>query len=334
MNAVRVHGILLAVALLVAFQTWTRDQTTSAEERAGTIKLWEESVDQISIVTYESPSRTLLLERRPIPTGEMGEGGVYLWGIAIPRARPGDSSAATLNAVREEFPVGDDGDRLMQQLAELVAMRDLGDLTDDSKEEYELSEPDRTLSIVFASGTKNLEFGGTVFGGPHRYANDPSTGRGYVISNEMIRNLEGGPATLRARALHRYGDSVVTGVTVRTPSGERQMTRTMDGPFGVWSRPDTPGAGDQTFANFMERVQQLSVLTYHSDIDTDTLGLVVRLDFVGEGESPVGFLEMYRTAPDSEGVFDYYVRTEVSRVLALAYRNFAERVDRDLADLF
>ena len=291
-------------------------------------------MDQISSVTYESPSRTLLLERRPIPAGEMGEGGFYLWAIAIPRPRPGDSSAATLNAMREEFPVGDDGDQLMQQLAELVAMRDLGDLTDDAKEQYELSEPDRTLNVEFASGTRNLEFGGTVFGGPHRYANDPSTGRGYVISNDMIRNLEGGPATLRARALHRFGDSVVTGVTVRTPNGERVMTRTMDGPFGVWSRPDAAGEGDQTFANFMERVQQLSVLTYHSEIDADTLALIVRLDFVGEADRPVGFIEMYRTAADSDGISEYYVRTEVTRVLALAYRNFAERVDRDLADLF
>ncbi len=334
MSAVRVHGVLLLVGVLVAFQTWTRDGGTRSDERAGTVILWEEDVDDIFSVTFESPSRTFLLERRVGATDAGGTGETYLWGIALPKTSPTDSVATVVAANREEFPVGDAGDELLRRLASLRALRDLGELDDDAKEEYELTEPERAMTIDISGVQKKLELGGTVFGGPHRYALDPATGRGYVISNDILRGLEGGPATLQSRELHRYDDTEVTAVNVRTATGERQMMREMDGPFAVWSSPDTPGDGDQTFANFMERVQQLSVLTYDVGLDVDTLQLVVRIDFTGESEAPIGFLEMFRAPADDQGVSEFYLRSEATRVAARASRSFAERVAQDLADIF
>lgn len=331
MSAVRVHGILLVIAIIVAFQTWTRDGSTRANERAGEVSLWDENVESIASVTYENPSRTFVLERR-VENSEPGlTDDPYLWGIATPKAVATDSGATGTRPNREEFPVGDVGDVLLQRIASLRALRDLGQLDDDAKREYELTEPERSMTVDFGDVERRIELGGTVFGGPHRYALDPATGQGYVISNEMLVGLEGGPATLQSRELHRYDDAQVTSVNVRTPTGERRMMRETDGPFPVWSDPDTPGDGDQTFANFMERVQQLSMITYDVGLSADTLQLVVRIDFAGEGDVPIGFLEMFRAAPDEQGVVEFHVRTEATRVLARANRSVAERVDQDLA---
>ncbi len=61
---------------------------------------------------------------------------------------------------------------------------------------------------------------------------------------------------------------------------------------------------------------------------------LVRIDYAGEGGEPMGFLELYRTGAGEPGLWDYYMRTEATRIPAQAHRSLGERVALDLADLF
>lgn len=339
MNAVRVHAVLLVVALLAAFQTWTRDESASGTDE-GAVTLWQREIDDIVSVTFETPARMLSVERRVEGGGDAATPReTFLWGVTLTKRSTADTSTADTTSgvpavVREEFPVGDVGDELFERLASLRALRDLGELDDDAKAEYELAEPERTMQVAFADGDRQLALGARVFGAAHRYALDLSTGRGYVISNDVLRQLEGSRATLESRELHRYDADDVGAISVHTQTATRHMIREGSGPGVTWTSPDTPGEPDQTFANFVERVDGLSIIRYDAELNVDTLELVVRVEYTGQNDQPLGFLEIFRGPEDDRGIGEYYLRTEATRIAAHTHRSIAERVRQDVIDMF
>jgi hypothetical protein len=329
--------------LILAYQAWTPNEPRSTDtNRDGSVTVWELSPDQLRSVTYQQARRTTVIERRE------EQGDSYLWGTSFEPAPP-DSSAETATgeaaqslavaqvpAQAEEFALGEEGDDIWQRLAQLRALRDLGVLDDAAKEQYELNDPERRLTVATADTERTLEVGGIVHASNHRYAFDPNSGRGYVLADEIARVLEGGSSTLRLRTLHRFSNDDVATVTVRGMSGERTMMRRAGAsrPADIWVSPDSPDEPDQTFQNFMNHVRQLAYSSFESAVSVDTLQFLVRIDYVGEAEAELGFLELHRVAASEPGSWEYYLRTETTRIPTLAYRGFAERVDRDLADLF
>ncbi len=343
MKSVTVHGILLVVMLVLAYQAWKPSEPRSTDTSSdGSITVWELSPDQVRAVTYQMASRTTVIERRE------EQGDSYLWGSSL-EAAPRDSSEQTATgetgqplaaaqgpARAEQFPIGEEGEDLWQRLARLRALRDLGVLDDAAKEQYELNDTERHLTVATADTERTLELGGTVYASGHRYALDPSSSRGYVLADQIVRALEGGSSSLRLRTLHRFGNDDVVTVTVHGMTGERSMSRRAGASRSadVWVSPDAPDEPDQTFKNFMDHVQQLAYSSSASTVSVDTMQFLVRIDYGGEAEAPIGFLELYRVAASQPDIWEYYLQTEATRIPALAYRGFAERVDRDLADLF
>jgi len=343
MKSVTVHGIVLAVMLIFAYQAWTPNEPRSTDtDRDGSVTIWELSPDQLRSVTYQQARGTTVIERRE------EQGSSYLWGSSLEPA-PADSSEAAASAdtaaaagtaqgttQAEEFPIGEEGEDIWRRLAQLRALRDLGVLDDAAKEQYELSDPERRLTVATADTERTLQVGGIVYASNHRYVFDPNSGRGYVLADEIARALEGGSSTLRLRKLHRFAQDEVGSVTVRGMSGERTMTRRAGASRSadVWVSPDAPDEPDQTFQNFMNHVQQLAYTSFEPAVSVDTMQFLVRIDYAGEAEEPLGFLELYSVASSEPDISEYYLRTEATRIPALAYRGFAERVDRDLADLF
>jgi hypothetical protein len=329
MRAVKIHGILLAIVMLIALQTWTRDEGASARAAAGATSVWEGDVDDIASVTYENPAFTVRIVRRREPGDASGE--TLLWGTSQSKTPPADTTQPPQHLA---FPVGDAGEVVLESVASLRALRVLGEPDAEMMEEYELNEPGRRLAVEFADGERQLLLGATVVGGAHRYALDPETGQGYVISYDVLRPLEGGWTSLQSTVLHAYEASDIAGITLRTTTGERRMVREGNGTAATWARPDAPGEPDQTFANFMERLQQVSIFAYDAALNVDTLQFIVRIDEADDRDRPLGFLEMFRTPANEQGMAEYYVRTEATRIPAHAYRSVAERVAQDLADIF
>ncbi len=107
-------------------------------------------------------------------------------------------------------------------------------------------------------------------------------------------------------------------MTVRGASGERTMTRRAGAPGSadVWVRPGTPDTPDQTFGNFVNHVQPLAFSSFEPTVSIDSMQFLVRIDYGGEAEAPIGFLELYRVAVEQPGVWDYYLQTEATRIPA------------------
>lgn len=324
MRAAAIHGALLLVALAGAYLTWTREEVP-AEERA-TVLVWRGSPDDVTRVRYDRNGLSLVVERRK------DNGSTYLWGTVRPGGTgPTAADSGAGSAAVEEFPVGERGDELLQRVAPLTALRDMKVLSDSARGAFGLAQPYARLSVVFTGAARELLIGETVYGTGHRYALDPSTGRGYVLSQELARSLEGGHSALRLTTLHGFQREDVGAVTVLGAAGERTMHRLVSDQPGTdsWAQADA-NEPDQTFGNFMDRVQQLAVLAYEPDTDPDTLQRRVRIEYRNDKGEPLGFLELFRGAADSSGGFEYYLRTERTRVVGRAYRSLAERVDDDV----
>jgi len=326
MRGVRAHGILLAVMLIFAYQAWTpNDPRPTNTNPDGTVAIWELSPDQLRAVTFQRASRTTVLEQRA--DGDAS----YLWGTTSVQP-PADSSGEAADV--EQFPLGEQGEDIWGRVANLRGLRDLGVIDDAAKEEYALLETERRLTVSAPGAEHTLEIGGTVFGTNQRYALEPSSGRGYVLGDQIVRALEGGSSALMLRTLHRFDWDDVATVTVRGTSGERAMARGQGAAASAWVSADAPDEPDQTFENFMNHVQALAFSSLEATANRDTMQLLVRIDYRGDAQAPMGFLAVYRVATAESGVSDYFFHTEATRILARGHRSLAERVDRDLADVF
>lgn len=317
MKGVMVHGVLLALALLVGYQTWTRDPTRSTA--ADEVPVWRGSVDRVSSLTFTRPDQILTIEARE------ANGERYLWG-SVQRGRSADDTSQAPRTI-DEFPVGERGTELIERVASLAALRDLGVLTDSLKVAYELVDPQRRLRIAFRDRTRELLLGGNVFGGGHRYALDPENGHGYVISSDILRQLEGGQGLLRQTRLHDWELRDVASVTVQAGSATRRMLR--EGEVSVtgamWTSPET-GEPDQTFANFMDRIQRLAAITYEASLSSHQLERRVRVEFFDARNRTLGFVDVFRAPGETDG-FEYYILTEETRVVARTHPSLGERLD-------
>lgn len=329
------HAALLVAALAFAYQTWTRDE--AAIRSTGSVTLWDENPDNIVTITYGDRRKSLVVDRR---SDELGS---YLWGVRQSRPRaPGEAAASQPSGAIPDtiqFLVGqEEGNELLATLATPQAVRDLGIAVDTLKDDYGLAEDTALVSVQFGDRVRELVIGGSVFGSGDRYALDPTSGHVYVLPGAMMNLLAGADVTLTERRLHDFRPERVASLSLTTPTGQRSMVLTAAGVAGqyFWAAPETPNEPDQTFTNFMGRLDELWITDFRVDIDAATLASILRVDYLGPNGELMGFLELYkRTNPDPEaqGRSEYFLRTELTRVLTKTYEGMADVVERDVQEL-
>ncbi len=317
MRGARAHGILLAVAAVWAFQTWTRDQLR--EEDRNRPLAWEQDTTEVMSVRYRSPEKEVRIERRE------DDGGAFLWGRQVE-----NEGRDTL-----EFPVGATGHVAVARLAALRVVRDLGPLSPEQETRFGLADAAERIAVAFDDDERQLILGDTTIGGSHRYATEPAADRGYVVPGEVVRPLEIGEGSLRERWLHHYPANEVASVRVTTGDGDQAQTRTMTRlASGEWTDPsgadgEVPDAG---FGNFMQRVDQLAIAGYDVPPDPEALRRLLRAEYLDEDGDALGFVELFHHAAAERD--PYYVRSERTRVLAGAVTALAERVAEGLGEVF
>lgn len=321
MRLVRVHAVLLLAALALAYQTWT-DRSNPLEP--GSVALWNEDPDDIASIVYEDEPLRVVLERRE------DEEGAYLWGT-VTRAAPTTETPAP-PAEPMQFLVGEYTEMLLATLADMRALRDLGEVGAEREQEYGLAGAAPRLVVDFGGRTRELSVGGAAFGTSDRYVKDAASGSVYVIPGIPIENLEAPEVGLPDRRPHAFQIERVATVTVRTARGERTMRRSASAAApGTWTPPDAPELPDQTFANFMERLQQLWITEYTPATDRSRLQSLARVEYFDANGRVLGHLELLRSG--SEQGAEYYLVTEHTRALAKVSAEIAETLDQDVMQL-
>ncbi len=351
-----VHGGLLVVALVFAYQTSTRKKDSLPKR--GTHAVWK--LGALSAVVLESEKKRVRIEKRE------DENGTYYWGEVTRTRKPPptpkgvgpdmDDAGPTSNEPKEEttvtsreFPVGRAGEELMLQYQTLMALRALGPIASDDLERYNLHE--KTLNLTAIEGGKGehslLLAGEKIYGGTDRYAYEVNGGNGYVISGKLVQPLESAESSLGIRKVHSYADSKVTSIAITTTAGDKVLVKRWvqdeDGKHVVWEYEETPGTSEASLASFIERVAKLKPTRYEPTLEPSSLVHISTMRYRDASGTSLGYLELYRQPvsaqelpkrPGARQQTQYFIKTERTRVLGKVGRLDADRVDQDLVELF
>ncbi len=308
----KAHAAFFCVATVVMIMTCGRSQVV--ESARGLPLMWERDTADFRVLDYGSPELQLTIERRAADGDDY-----YYWGI---QTLAGESSEPL------EFPVGWSGRALVPRVAAMRVLRDLGTLSPDQRVSYGIEDSEISIAVGFTDERRELVVGDSVFGGHDHYAMELATGRGMVISREIVNPLQLGEGSVRERLVHDFATDRVATAVVKAERGERTMERTGE---NEWTAPGATDP-DPGFANFMERVEALAIEGFADLPAEESLRLLLRIDYLdGDGDS-LAFMELLRD--DSAERPTHYIRSERTRIIARAHGILTDRVEQALADLF
>jgi hypothetical protein len=300
-----IHGVLLVAALGFAYQTWTREK--KVEPKTGKVEVWSTPTSKVTAIIYQTKDRDVRLDRKT------AEGGAYLWGTETrttrvrPPSKPGEAPKPeeTTTTTSREFPADERADEALEGLAELRALRDLGELTEEDKKKYELIESTDSITVYYEGGQHSIILGGRVYGGADRYIIDTATNRGYAIAGKIISPLHGGESGMNLRKLHTFKDDDVGKVALTGDSlGGKQLSllrREVEGETGKkkgWADERTPDKLDQTLANVLDRIGEKVRPTQYDEEAAITkvapLTRVLTARYTDKAGKELGFFELYK----------------------------------------
>ena len=263
-----------------------------------------------------------------------------------------------------EFPVGEAADKLIKGYTAARAVRDLGKIDEAAKKDYKLDDTSVTLSIVFKSGTRSFVIGGPVPGGSgDRYAQDPDSGKVYVLAGAVITPFEQGESSLRLTDPRGFDATKIEKVAIAARGKTRDASRMMtdapvkpdpENPHGpppaggktkTWGDPKT-GKPDQTLANFIDNADRLKPTKYEATLDPGKMTEVVTITYFDAKGGKLGTARLLKRdkppeptpgpTPTPPGpTVEYYIVTEKTHnVPGLVPKSMAERIEQDIGTVF
>ncbi len=312
------HLALLGIATGASIHVWTRDKKPAAA--ATEVTVWNARPSDVARVSYESKTKRLVLE------GKADAEGRWYLGTAEPRGTP-DGGAPP---AKTTFASVSGGEKIAGALAPLKALREIGRIEATRESEFGLKDSQTTLAVAVAGKERTLAVGDAAPGGGGRYARDEATGTVYALKDELFRDLESGEGMLTEREMHGFKDSDVR--SVRIVSGDRKREIVRSGPESkrIWADPGHPEDADETFTNWMAKVDRLKPVEYLATEPTAP-SLVVRLEVSAKG-SQNAFFEIAKV-PGNAGKSDFLVRSERTRLWAKTHASLGEQVEQDLGSV-
>jgi Domain of unknown function (DUF4340) len=299
-----VHVAVLAVASLGAVYLWTRDQ--SASEIVETdVTVWGGEPAEVQRISFESETRKVSIESRSDTVGRWFEGTVE---------QPTKSTIVQIVSIES-------GERIAKALAPLRAIRELGLVQAEASQDFGLTEPEGTLTVVIGSRERQLLVGAAAPGGADRYVKDPESGTAYAVRGDFLRDLMFGEALLNEREVHGFAEREIKSVRIASGGKTRELLHV----GGNWVDPSTPDEPDDAASAWMTKVGRLRPAEYVAALPgSPEDGLLLRIDYVG-----LGFLELFRF-PLADGKVDWFIRTERTRKFVRVLGASGEAVGREV----
>ncbi len=383
MKAAIIHGALLLVMMIYGYNTWTRDKSVSPD--VGSVQLWERSLDELTGIELKSETKEVKLEKR----GDAGGAYWWGTDTSISKrpkptppapatpapatpdptkpadpaapadpTKPADPAAPAKPAEPEmeevrnvtEFPCGEATETLAKLLSSAKALHSLGTVSEADKKTYKLDEAKTSLTVSFRDGQRTFLVGGQVYGGADRYVLETASGKGYVLSRELITPLEQGMTSLRLGDPRGYDVTTIEQVTIAANNKTRdaaRVTATVEGAqTKTWGDAATKKA-DQALANFVDNSFNMMPTSFDPALKMSDLTPVLVLTYKDAKGAPLSDLKLFKRSRAAElpadgtgdlanpppPVVEYYILTPKTRVLAMVNRSNAERAEQDLATI-
>ncbi len=331
----------------LATHIWTRDEKPRAE-RGDQVEVWGGKASDVSEIHFEGENRKVSLSARKDKLGAWFVGHVEKTvEVRPPPTRPGDAGAdaapppqqpAEKKHEKSSFVSVEQGEKLAESLAPLLAYRAVGKIDDSRAEEFGLAKPEGTVRVKINGSERSFVIGGTTPGGADRYARLDS-GEVYAIPGSIAQNLMFAESRLIERELHGYRPEEVKRARIVKGEQSRELVRLEDKKDG-WARSESPGVLDETAGNWMTKIERLRPMSY-VETPSKNVGpedLIVRVEYFENG-SELGHLELVKlpslelAKEPGKPKAQYLVKTEHTRWYAEVLASTAEQVEQDLASV-
>jgi hypothetical protein len=321
---------------------WTRDQQSTSMSVAD-VRVWSAKPAEVQKIVFESKSRSVVLESKNDEVGRWFEGTVTRQQMPRPKqdkqeadATNHDPDTSAVDNKGEEngmltvFPVLSvtTAERIAEAVAPLRAIREVGHLSPDQRQDFGLAEPEGMLILTIAGVERKLEVGGVAPGGADRYIRNPDTDISYAIRGEFCRDLLSGESMLNERELHGFEEDEIKRVRIDANGKSREILRAGAGMTASWTDASTPDKPDESLAAWMAKVARLRPTEYLMAPPAQAVP-IMRLELFGKKDS-LGFLELLRLPDEKAG---YVVRTEYTRKHAKVFPSAGEQVEQELDSL-
>ncbi len=296
-----VHITLLAVAASSAILVWTREKSPAVS--MGDVTVWNVRAADVVRVSFEGKGKKLTLEARKDPLGRFFVGTAETTGTPEGGDGPAQTKSTTFVSVGPAT-------KLVDALAPLKAVREIGKIAEDRAVEFGLKEPEGSLVLVIGGSERKLELGAAAPGGGSRY----------------VRDLEAGEGPLGERELHAFKDPDIRSVRIVAPTGKiREVLRAGPDTRRIWADPATPDAADETVSNWIAMLDRLRPAEYLPSGTPNTV--VVRLEYQVKGGEGA-YLEVAKKAGEAKA--EFLIRTERTRLWAKTVGPVGEQIEQDL----
>ncbi|MEZ4400139.1 MAG: hypothetical protein R3B06_08980 [Kofleriaceae bacterium] len=218
-----------------------------------------------------------------------------------------------------EFPIGDEGVKVIKQFARMRAIQGVGVPNDDDKKSYGLTDAKTSIAVVFADGAKTLVVGGRVYSSSDRYLQDLDTGKTFVVLGTTVATLEGGEASLRPTDLRGFDAKQAVAAEIAAGAQRKQVARIkVKAPSEPEPNPHAPppdadamietwGQGqtaDTTVANFLDKLEKLRPGSYDPKLDVAALETVVAATYRDARGKDLGTIKLLRRVTKAPPVVD------------------------------
>lgn len=257
-----------------------------------------------------------------------------------PAAAPADPAAAPATPAEPEAPKvarvqvfksGEAGQKLVDSLSPLLALRKFDEITPDKLATIGLDAPKEKLEITRKGRTRVLELGGEAYGSKDRYARDVESGDIFLIDDETIRPLKYATTRLPDRTLLSFArkDLVSATVSAGVSSVEITSKNTDDEAKATWVKASAPDEAADQLKTWMDKALQLKGTSYvkPEDVPADLesrFSLTIK-DAKGQSET----LEVLQAGADG----DWYGRSEHTRGLIKLLKGPTSALAEDVGQL-
>jgi len=344
-RALSFHLVALGVATALALFVWTRKEPLPSADKAK-VEIWGGSAERIDKIVFEAENRSVRLEKRKDKQGLWFVGTVDKT-IEVRPARTADAGAGDGGSDAQASPMPppapekkresstfvsvEQGTKLAESLAPMMAIRRLGRVDESRNEEFGFDKPEGTLRVTVDGKERSLIIGGSTPGGGDRYAKVDS-GDVFAVPGSIAQNLLFAESRLVERSLHGFEPDELKAVKIQKGTLTRELTRLEEKKDG-WADSAAPTVLDETAGNWMSKLERLRIMTFVEQpaepLSPDSM--VVRVELLGKGGRSLGFLELYKVP--GTGKAKFLVRTEHTRWYAEVLSSVAEQVEQDVSSV-
>ncbi|MFH1132428.1 MAG: DUF4340 domain-containing protein [Pseudomonadota bacterium] len=357
------HSVILAVALVAAYFTWTREPSTS-DDKISVLNL-RNGVDN---VLYEEPdlkvdiskrkddigtfywAKTDLLEKPPRKPDPTKYSHKHEKNAAPEKAKPeSDIKVESANQPQKgenpeveptpiqkinEFKGNEKAQELMENLATLEAVRALGEVPADKLKNFGLNDSKTKLTLRSGSNHRVFVIGSKTYGNMDFYVQDMQDKHVYVVKPGNLQDLKYAQYRLVDRKLHTFDITEIDRTVVSAKESKKTFVqrnrRKMSDAY--WTNENS-NQKRETYSNWLTKLLKLLAVEYIQQ-KPEGLKEVLNVQY-SLGPKQVGSFRLFSapkiaTDPKAEQTDEYYAVTENTREYVKLPRTSADEIVRDL----